>query len=92
MIIFRFLNIIISEHDYVSRRLARNNLGVSYRSYMNLPYDIEFSLTKLFEKELNLVRNHESLISDVKARYDFNTVDLFITIQTYGYDYLNGDE
>ena len=50
---------------------------------LSLPYDVEYSLSKVFERELDLVRNIELILNDIKARYDFNMYDLYAAIQTY---------
>lgn len=57
-----------------------------------LPYDVEYSLSKVFERELENIRNLTVLIEDLKSRYDYNVLDLFTSIQTYGLDTINGDE
>ncbi len=82
------MNLIISEYNYTLRRIARDKIGLSGR--FNLPYDVEYSLSKLFERELELVRNAESMLRDINGRYDFNTYDLFTSMQ--GYSSLTGDK
>ena len=77
-----FLNMILSDSNYSIRRLARDRIG--YRSGMNLTYDVEYSLTRLFERELELARAIEMLVADVRARYDFNALDIYTLIQEYG--------
>lgn len=75
------------------RRTARNNIGYSsYRDVTVLPYDVEYSISKVFEKELELVRNVSTLLDDLKARYDFNVLDLFGSVQTYGLDTISTEE
>lgn len=77
-----FLNMILSDSNYSIRRLARDRIG--YRSGNILTYDVEYSLTRLFERELELARAVEMLVADVRARYDFNVLDIYTLIQGYG--------
>ena len=78
-----FLNLIISDFNYSLIRIARDRFG--YPSRLTLPYDVEYSLAKVFERELELIRNTEVLLTDVKARYDFNAYDLYSSMQTYSF-------
>jgi hypothetical protein len=73
----------LSDTNYSLRRLARDKVGSSTR--FNLSYDVEYSLTKLFERELDLVRNLELGLSDLKSRYDFNVYDLYSILEAYSY-------
>jgi len=58
------------------------------RSFYGLPYDVEYSLVRLFERELEFVRNIAVLIKDVNLRYDFNLYDLFRGLDIYNLDYI----
>lgn len=82
-----FLNLVLSDFNYSLKRIARERAGYPYRH--TVPYDVEYSLSKVFERELDVVRSTESILNDIKARYDFNVYDLYASIQTYSY--LNGD-
>ena len=73
---------ILSDTNYTIRRLAKDRIG--YRSGFSLSYDVEYSLTKLFEKELDLARAVQVLVGDVKARYDYNLLDIYTLIQGTG--------
>ena len=66
-----FLNLVLSENNFALRRLARERVGSSYPR-ANLPFNVEYSIVKLFEKELELVRSTLSLLDDAKMRFDFN--------------------
>lgn len=79
-----FLNLVLSDNNYTLRRIARERLSYSH-SRVILPYDVEYSMTKIFERELDLVRNVEIILNDVKSRYDFNVYDLYSSIQTLSY-------
>jgi len=78
-----FLNLILSEYNYTLRRISRERIGISSRQGYHVPYDVEYSLCKLFEKEIDLVRNLELILEDVKSRYDFNVDDLFSSMEAY---------
>jgi hypothetical protein len=86
-----FLNLIISGDDHYLRRIAKARLGYTYNSYM-LPYDVEYSVCKVLEKELELIRGLEIILSDVKARFDFKAADVFNSLDCYGLNYLNSDK
>lgn len=87
------MNLVLSDTEYSIRRSARNNLSYSsYRESSLLPYDVEYSLSKVFERELELVRSTNVLLDDVKNRYDFNVLDVFSTIHTYGLDSISAEE
>ena len=73
---------VLSEVNYTLRRISRERVGYQYNR-LTLPYDVEYSQSKLFERELDLVRNLELVLNDVKARYDFNVYELFSSIQSY---------
>ena len=74
-----FLNLILSDSNYNLRRLSREKIG--YSSSNILTYDVEYSLTRFFERELELARAVEMLTSEIKARYDFNVLDIYTLIQ-----------
>ena len=73
---------ILSDSNYSIRRLARDRVG--YRTGFTLPYDVELSLTRVLERELELARAVEQLVADIKSRYDFNILDIYTLIQGYG--------
>lgn len=77
-----FLNLILSESDYTQRKIARERIG--YKKTYALSYDVEYSLVKLLERELDLARAVDLLITDLKARYDYNVLDIYSLIQGYG--------
>ena len=75
-----FLNLVLSENNFALRRLARERVGSSYPR-ANLPFNVEYSIVKLFEKELELVRSTLSLLDDAKMRFDFNVHSIFHLVQ-----------
>ena len=56
-------------------------------SYPNdeLSFDIEYSLGKLIQREINLSRKIIPLLQDLKCRYDFNIHDIYHQIKTMNY-------
>ncbi len=70
------------------RRIARDRIGSVYSSHILHP-DIEYGLSKVFEKELELVRSIEITISDIKTRYDYNVSDIFSLLDLNYFNYLN---
>mgnify|MGYP007031251726 CR=1 FL=1 len=81
---------IISDNDAYLRRVARERYGYNYLSNI-LPYDIEFALSKIFERELHFVRNVENILADLRIRTDFNVADIFNQIDLLKLSYINGD-
>jgi hypothetical protein len=74
--------LVLSESDYAQRRIARERVG--YKKSFSLSYDVEFSLLRLLERELDLARAVDLLITDIKARYDYNVFDIYSLIQGHG--------
>ena len=77
-----FLNLIFSESDCAQRKIARERIG--YKKSYALSYDVEQSLICLLERELDLARAVDFLVAQLKARYDYNVLDIYSLIQGYG--------
>ena len=45
----------------------------------------------MFERELDLVRNAEVTLSEIKSRYDFNISDIFNVIDVVKFNNFNTD-
>jgi len=73
---------ILSDSNYSIRRLARDRIG--YRTGFSLPLDVELSLAKVLERELELAKAVESLVAEIKSSPDFNILDIYTLIQGYG--------
>ena len=78
-----FLNIVLSNNNYELRKSARENICLN-NDISNLPFNIEYSLIKLLQKELDLIRTTRVLIEKLKSRKDFNVHDLFHYVKGYG--------
>jgi hypothetical protein len=74
-----FLNMIISDSNYSLKRLSKIKVG--YNCSNILPYDVEYSLARFFERELELSRAVEMITSEINNRYDFNVLDIYSLIQ-----------
>ena len=75
-----FLNLVLSESNYTLRKLARERVGQCCPRAV-LPFNVEFALVKLFEKEIDLARTLLQLNADVKMRLDFNVHNVFHLIK-----------
>lgn len=83
-----FICLIIGKTNLVNRSISNlaNNINA-------LPYSIEYAMSRLLEKEIELVRTITPLIDDIKSRKDFCVYDMFnelkeanlpfITLQRY---------
>ena len=78
-----FLNIVLSNNNFELRKKAREKIGSNCEEN-NLPFNVEYSLVKLFMKELDLIRTTRILIEKLKKRNDFNVHDLFHYLKGYG--------
>jgi hypothetical protein len=56
-----------------------------------LSYDVEYSLSKVIERELELIRELELVLSDIRGRYDFSVADVFNLLDSYGLNYINAE-
>lgn len=81
---------IISESNYSERKIARDRISYNKSKY-GLSYDVEFSLVKLLEKEIDLARAIGLLINDIKSRFDYNILDVYSAVQGYG-DYITNEK
>ena len=70
-----FLNLIQSEKS------LRKNYSNSCDN--KLSFNIEYSLGKLLEKEIDLSRNIMNLLNDLRCRCDYNTCDIFNSLKSY---------
>ena len=62
----------------------KNVQKMSYNSKNEkLPYNIDYSLGKLLEKEIELSRKILFLLQDIKSRYDFNVHNIYHSVKNY---------
>lgn len=81
-----FVNMVVSERNSYVRNTS---LSSSMRSSLPVPYDVEFSLIRLLEKELDYVKSLSGAVRELNLRYDFNVLDAFKSIDIYNIDNLN---
>ena len=87
-LIYRFINIIVTETDFPLRRISQEKPYTSSVKNPYFSYEIEYSLVKLFERELELVKTLTYLIKDLSLRYDYNPYKLFAEMDEFHLNYL----
>lgn len=69
-------------HDF--KRYIGNDKGENSNSNdnFNLPliYEVEYLLSKVFEAEMNLIRDFLCYLTNLKKRFDFSSYDMFNSI------------
>ena len=70
-----FINVIQSEKS------LKNNLNKPPKD--KIPFDVDYSLGKLLEKEVELSRKFLYALKDIKCRYDFNIHNLYHKIKYF---------
>lgn len=78
----------MSELNPSIKRLAQEKAIYGTRRNDYLHYDVEYSLSKLFDRELDLMRNLQSVLSDLSFRYDYTINNLFAALDSYNLGYL----
>ena len=73
-------------------RLAQEKAIYGSRRTEYPHYDVEYSLSKLFDRELDLARNIQLVLSDLSFRYDYTINNLFNCLDSYNMGYLKQDE
>ncbi len=82
------MNILILDNDHQLKKIAQENIDHLYYSHL-LYTEVEYSLSKLLEKELELVKDVEIIISDLKTRYDFDISVIFSLLDQEGTNDIN---
>ena len=78
-----FLNFVLSDNNYDIRKRTRERVGSCYGKSI-IPFNVEYSMVKLLQKELNLIRSTWVIIDELKSKNDFNVHDLFHYFKGYG--------
>ena len=81
----QFLNLIVSDCADIPRKI-NNKL---YSGNL-IPFAIEYCVCRIIENELNLIREIESVLDDIKQRKDFSVFDLYRTIKGEG-EFVSGE-
>ena len=71
-----FLNLVKSEKSSI------NNKSFSFTDDINISFNINFSLCKLFEKEIFFSQNIINILKDLKNKYGFNIHDIYHSIKS----------
>jgi len=79
----RFCNLVLTKNDTNLRCLVTQRGTYAIESHEYLSPEIEFSLARVFERELQLIDEFFEIANDIKY-LDFNVYQAFRTI-----DYLN---
>ena len=89
----RYLSFAVTDTKPSLRRLAQERAiyGTKRVDY-KLPYDVEYSLAKLLDRELDLVRNIQKILLDLSYRYDFNSFDLFNILDNYNMNFISAEK
>jgi hypothetical protein len=77
-----FLYLLINDSNFGLIRLSKEK--TKFRKGFPLSFDVNFSLIKLLERELDLARAIEILLEDIKGRYDYNVIDIYNSLLGYG--------
>jgi len=88
---FRFLNIIISEKEPSMKKVAESRAGNSFRQLQPLTQEHEYALIKLFEQEIDLARQVDSICKDISSKSDCNIYQIFCNFDTQRLNYLTLD-
>jgi len=72
-----FLNMVLPKTSPSLRQLATGRESYYVSRYESLPYEVEWALTRVIDKEINYNRKIELLKEDLSLRYDFNLLDAF---------------
>ena len=78
-----FLNFVLCDNDFELRKRTRERICSRYEN-SEIDFNVEYSLVKLFQKELDLIRTTRKLIDNLKQCEDFNVHDLFHYLKGYG--------
>ena len=78
-----FLNFVLSDNDFELRKKTRERICSRYDN-SKIDFNVEYSLVKLFQKELDLIRTTRRFIEELKTCEDFNVHDLFHYLKGYG--------
>ena len=74
------------------RELATLRTSRTPKPGLILPYDVEYALARVLDRELEMQRQTEYLRGELSRRYDFNILDAFRTLDTYQDSYITADE
>lgn len=79
---------IVTEADQTLRRLAQDRSSYFPNRNPFLSPEIEYTLGRLFEKEIELVRLLSNMISELNLRYDYDVIKMFGSLDEFTLNYL----
>ena len=86
---YEFLNLIISDSNYLYKKLFkkkyRNNKIDENEINADIDKNIEKSILKIFQEEIDFARNLKELILNLKKNSDFMIQNAFYEIKSYSY-------
>jgi len=82
-----FLNLVLPNTSPSLRKIATSRAAYYIDKFDTLPYEAEWALARVLNKEIDFFRKIELLKNDLTTRYDWNTHDAFriIDIDRLGY-------
>lgn len=84
-----FLNAVLPVTSPALRQLATQRESYFVGRNETLPYDVEWSLSRVFDKEINAYRKIELLKDDLVNRYDYDGLNAFKTVDIDRLGYLD---
>ena len=73
-----FINLVKNEKSSI-------NIKSSYPDDVNISFNINFSLCKLFEREINFSQSIINILKDLKCKYSFNIHDIYHSIKSFNF-------
>ena len=80
---------ILSKSDQMLKKSILDRDSYYINNEDNIPYEIEFSLARLFETELKLIKNINYCLNSLSSRSDFNIIDVFTLFDENNFNYIN---
>ena len=66
-----FLNMILPNNNLTLRKFAKRNIGLN-NFENNISHEVEILFVKLLEREIDLIRNVDRIINEIKGQCDFD--------------------
>jgi Ca2+-binding EF-hand superfamily protein len=86
-----FLNLVLPNTSPALRKICTQRSSYYVSKYEPLPYEAEWALARVINKEIDFFRKIELLKEDLVSRYDFTTLDAFKIIDADRLGYINHD-
>lgn len=86
-----FLNLVLPNTSPSLRKLVTSRPSYYVSRFESLPYETEWALARVLNKEIDFFRKTELLKDDLISRYDWNTHDAFRIIDVDRFGYIGHD-